>query len=115
MNHVMQPVHPHQHRVWWVPDTPLGQWAAILFTGAALTVILAPLIGAGVGMVTSGSTAPWFFALWGAMLVALALAAIAGAVALVALIRDHALLLVVPVMLGIIGTGVLALTSDWPI
>jgi hypothetical protein len=113
MNQVMQPAHPHAHRVWMVPDTPLGRWAAVLFTGAALTVIVAPLIAYGAQVVAAepGSDTPWFFALWGAMLMGLGLALIAGAMALVAMIKDHALLLLVPVVLGLVGTAVLVVSA----
>lgn len=117
MNHVTEPEHKHEHRVWFVPDSPLGRWAAMLFTGAAVTVIIAPLIAYGAGLISSesGSDTPWFFALWGAMLVALALGLIAGAMALVAIIRDHALLLLIPVVMGVVGIGVLVVRSGWPI
>jgi hypothetical protein len=117
MNQVTHPEHTHEHRVWFVPDSPLGRWAAILFSGAAVTVILAPLIAAGVDLISSdpGSGTPWFFALWGAMLVAITLGAIAGAMALVAMIRDHALLLLIPIVLGIVGTAALVVRAGWPI
>lgn len=113
MNHVMQPEHTHAHRVWVVPDTPLGRWAAVLFSGAALTIIVAPLIayGAQLFVAEPGADTPWFFALWGAMLMALGLGLIAGAMSLVAMIRDHALLLLVPVVLGLVGTAVLVLSA----
>lgn len=115
VNHLTQPRHPHAHRVWWLPDSKLGRWAGVLFTGAALTIILAPLMTYGIALIlTDPDQAPWFFALWGAMLVALALAAIAGAMALLALVRDHALLLIVPVLLGVVGTSLLLLRSDLP-
>jgi hypothetical protein len=114
--HMTQPRHTHSHRVWWMPDTQLGLWAGVIFTGAALSVILAPLISYGIGLVVDDTaSAPWFFALWGATLVALAVAAIAGAMALVALIRDHALLLIVPVAVGVVGTGLLMLRSGLPL
>jgi hypothetical protein len=88
----------------------------VLFTGAALTAIVAPLIAQGAQLVASpGSDTPWFFALWGAMLMALGLGLIAGAMALVALVRDHALLLLVPVVLGIVGTAMLLLSAGWPV
>jgi len=116
MNQVTQPVHAHDHRVWVVPDSPLGKWAAVLFSGAALTVILAPLlVYAGELIVEPGADTPWFFALWGAMLMALALALIAGGMALIAMIRDHALLLVLPVALGLAGTAVVLFSAGWPI
>lgn len=117
MNHVTHPEHDHDHRVWVVPDSPLGRWAAILFTGAAVTVIIAPVLGYGAGLISSepGSATAWFFALWGAMLVALALGMVAGAMALVAMVRDHALLLLIPVVLGIVGVGLMVLRADWPI
>jgi hypothetical protein len=117
MNHVMQPAHPHAHRVWVVPDTPLGRWASVLFTGAAITVIVAPVISYGVSLIASepGADTPWFFALWGAMLMALGLGLIAGTMALVAMVRDHALLLMVPVVLGLVGTAVLVASASWPV
>lgn len=117
MNHVMQPAHAHDHRVWVVPDTPLGRWAAVLFSGAALTVIVAPMFAYGARILASdlGADTPWFFALWGAMLMALALGLAAGVMALVAMVRDHALLLVVPVALGLVGTAVLVASASWPV
>lgn len=117
MNQVSRPAHDHAHSVWVVPDSPLGRWAAVLFTGAALTIIVAPLIAYGADVLTShpGTDTPWFFALWGAMLMALGLALIAGAMALVAMIRDHALLLIVPVALGLVGTVTLVMSAGWPV
>jgi hypothetical protein len=117
MNQAMHPTHSHAHRVWVVPDTPLGRWASVLFTGAALTVIVAPVIayGAQLFAAESGADTPWFFALWGAMLMALGLGLIAGTMALVAMIRDHALLLLIPVVLGLVGTAVLVVSAGWPI
>jgi len=116
MNNVMQPNHTHAHKVWVVPDTRLGRWTAALFTGAALTLIVVPILAQGVEMLTApGGDSPWFFALWGAMLLALGLALITGVVALVALVKDHALLLLVPVVLGVLGAGLLFASAGWPV
>ncbi len=116
MNHVMQPNHAHPHKVWVIPDTRLGRWTAALFTGAALTLIVVPILAQVIAMLTApGGDSPWFFALWGAMLLALGLALITGVVALVALVKDHAVLLLVPVAMGVLGAGLLFASAGWPV
>ncbi|HVQ87085.1 MAG TPA: hypothetical protein VMT88_02785 [Actinomycetes bacterium] len=116
MNQVMQPHHMHQRKVWLVPDSTLGRWTAAVFTAALLTVVVVPLLAQAVTLlVEPGSDTAWFFAFWGTMLLALGLALVTGVAAIVALVRDHALLLLVPVVLGIVGTGLLFTSAGWPV
>lgn len=93
--HVAQPSHHHRHPVWVLPDSPLGRWTASLATGGAL-VVLACL---AVGVVAVDG--PWMFLLIGVALWAVAVAALAGLVAAVALVRDHALVLGAIAVMGL--------------
>ena len=62
-------------------------------------------------LVSPGAGTPWFFTLWGSTLVALVVATAAAAVAAVALVRDHALLLLAPVAFAVIGVAALITTN----
>ena len=44
MQDVTHPHHPHEHRVWVVPDSTLGRWAAFVFTVATVVAVAAPLV-----------------------------------------------------------------------
>jgi hypothetical protein len=95
--HVTQPMHPHSHRVWVLPDSPLGRWTASLAAGGVLLVVLTTCLA------TVAVDGPWAFYLLGLTLWALMLAAAAAVVAAVTLVRDHALALAGVVLLGVVA------------
>lgn len=101
--HVTQPLHPHDHKVWLLPDSPLGRWTASLTTGGVLLLVLAG------GLATLTADGPWVFLLLGITVWSVVVAAAAGLVAAVALLRDHALALGFVVLLGVAATATLAL------
>lgn len=101
--HVTQPVHPHVHKVWLLPDSPLGRWTASLTTGGVLLLVLAG------GLASVATDGPWVFLLLGITVWSVVVAATAGLVAAVALLRDHALALGFVVLLGVAATATLAL------
>ncbi len=112
MQDVTHPHHQHEHRVWVVPDTSLGRWAVFVFTTAAVVAIASPLVAwVTQHLVEPGAGTPWFFALWGSTLVGLVVATGAGAVAAVALVRDHAVLLLAPVAVAALGVAALVTTN----
>ena len=112
MQDVTHPRHPHEHRVWVVPDTALGRWATFIFTVAAVVAVASPLVALVTQhLVEPGAGTPWFFTLWGATLVALVVATGAAAVAAIALVRDHALLLVAPVVFALVIVSALVTTN----
>ena len=111
MQDVMHPHHSHQHRVWVVPDTSLGRWSTFVFTVSAVVAVAAPIVAWATQQITEpGTGAPWFFALWGSSLVAIVVAMGAAAVAAVALVRDHAVLLLVPVAIGFLAVSAVVTT-----
>ena len=98
MQDVTHPHHSHEHRVWVVPDSALGRGVSLVFVVATVVALAAPAIAwVTQQLVTPGAGTPWFFTLWGSTLVALVVATASAAVAVVALVRDHALLLLAPV------------------
>jgi hypothetical protein len=112
MQDVTHPHHPHEHRVWMVPDSSLGRSAGLVFVVATVVALAAPLLAwVTQHLVSPGSGTPWFFTLWGSTLVALVVATAAAAVAVVALVRDHALLLLAPVAFAVIGVAALVTTN----
>ena len=111
MQDVMHPQHQHAHRVWMVPDSTLGRWSAFVFAVSATVAVAAPAVAWVTHQLTQpGSGTPWFFAAWGSGLVALAVAFGAAVVAAVALVRDHAMLLLVPVGLGVLAVSAFVTT-----
>ena len=58
-----------------------------------------------------GAGTPWVFALWGSSLVAIAVAVGAALVAAVALVRDHAVLLLAPVAVGVLAVSAFVTTN----
>jgi hypothetical protein len=112
MQDVTHPHHTHEHRVWVVPDSTLGRWSAFVFVIASVVAIASPLVAwVTQHLVDPGAGTPWFFALWGSTLVGIVVATAAAAVAAVALLRDHALALLVPVALAVIGIAALITTN----
>lgn len=112
MQDMTHPHHEHERRVWVIPDTSLGRWASFVFAIASVVALAAPLVAwVAQHLVEPGAGTPWFFALWGSTLVALVVATGAAAVAAVALLRDHAVLLLAPVAVGIIGMAALVTTN----
>lgn len=103
LTHVTQPVHEHQHRMWVLPDSPLGRWSASLAAGGALLVLVCGAIAA---VAVDG---PWMFVLLGMALWAVVVAAAAGLVAALALVRDHALALGFAALLGLAAGAAVAL------
>lgn len=112
MQDVTHPHHTHEHRVWMVPDSSLGRSAGLVFVVATVVALAAPLLAwVTQHLVSPGTGTPWFFTLWGSTLVALVVATAAAAVAAVALVRDHALLLLAPVAFAVIGVAALVTTN----
>jgi hypothetical protein len=112
MQDVTHPQHAHDHRVWVMPDSSLGRATSLVFVVATVVAVAAP-VGAWVvqQLVQPGADTPWFFLLWGCTLVALVAATASAAVAVVALVRDHALLLLAPVAFAVIGISALITTN----
>ena len=111
MQDVMHPHHTHHHRVWVVPDTTLGRWSTFVFAVSAVVAVAAPIVAwITQNIVEPGTGAPWFFAMWGSSLVAIVVAMGAAAIAAVALVRDHAVLLLIPVAVGILAVSAVVTT-----
>jgi hypothetical protein len=112
MQDMTHPHHPHEHRVWVVPDSSLGRAASLVFVVATVVAVAAPL-GAWITqqLMQPGADTPWFFLLWGCTLVALMVATASAAVAAVALVRDHALLLLAPVVFAVVLVSALITTN----
>ena len=101
--HVTHPVHDHDHQVWVLPDSPLGRWTTSLAAGGlALVLVSGVLVGIGVD-------GPWLFLLLGLALWSVVVAAGAGVLAAVALVRDHALALGAVAVLGIAAVAAVVL------
>jgi hypothetical protein len=99
---LIHPHHQHAKSYWWVPDTALGRSAAFVFAVAAVFSIAAPLVTLTIQqLLDPGQDTVWFFLMWGLTLVALLVATASALVAAVALVRDHALLLIAPVLFGL--------------
>lgn len=112
MQDVTHPHHTHEHRVWVVPDTTLGRWATFVFVTATVVAIASPVVAwVTQHLVEPGAGTPWFFALWGSTLVGLVVATGSAAVAAVAMVRDHAVLLLAPVALAALGVAALVTTN----
>jgi uncharacterized membrane protein required for colicin V production len=112
MQDVLHPHHQHAHRVWLVPDSTLGRWSAFVFAVSATVAVAAPVVAWVTYQLTQpGAGTPWFFAAWGSALVALAVALGSAVVAAVALFRDHAVLLLVPVALGVLAVSAFVTTN----
>lgn len=106
MTHLAQvtsPQHDHAHAVWVLPDSPLGRWSASLATGGALLVLVCAAVAA---VAVDG---PWMFFLLGVTLWAVVVAATAGVLAALALVRDHAVTLGVVAALGLAALAAVAL------
>ena len=101
--HATQPVHPHDHRVWVLPDSPLGRWTASLAAGGVVLLVVTT------GLTSVAVDDPWGFYLLGLTLWAVVLAAGAAVVAAVTLVRDHALSLALVVLLGVVAAGAVVL------
>ena len=100
---VTHPTHPHDHKVWVLPDSPLGLWTASLAAGGVVLLVASGLTAA---LTAHG---PWVFLLLGLTLWSAVVAAAAGLVAAVALVRDHALTLMFVALLGLAATAALLL------
>lgn len=112
MHDVTHPHHAHDHRVWMVPDSSLGRGAALVFVGATVVAVAAP-VGAWIiqQLMQPGADTAWFFLLWGCTLVALVAATASAALAVIALVRDHALLLLAPVAFMVVALAALVATN----
>ena len=112
MQDVLHPHHAHEHRVWVVPDSTLGRWSSFVFAISATVAVAAPVVAwVAQQLAEPGAGTPWFFAAWGSSLVALAVAVGAALVAGVALVRDHAVLLLVPVAVGVLAISAFVTTN----
>ncbi|MGB2840045.1 MAG: hypothetical protein WBC76_09465 [Actinomycetes bacterium] len=112
MQDVTHPHHSHEHRVWVIPDSSLGRGASLVFVVATVVALAAPVLAwVTQHLVSPGAGTPWFFTLWGSTLVALVVATASAAVAAVALVRDHALLLLAPVAFAVVGLAALITTN----
>ena len=106
MQDVLHPHHRHEHRVWVMPDSTLGRWSSFVFAVSATVAVAAPIVAwVAQQLVEPGAGTPWFFAAWGSTLVALMVAIGAALVAGIALVRDHAVLLLVPVAIGVLAVS----------
>jgi hypothetical protein len=104
MTHVAdltRPDHRHPHPVWVLPDSPLGRWAAGIALGALGAAVVAGVL---VALPLSG---PLMFGLLGLVLWSGVVAVLAGVVAGIALVHDHAVMLGVLLALSV---GAAALT-----
>lgn len=111
MPDVTHPHHSHERHVWVVPDSSLGRAASMVFATAAGVALAAPLAAwLAQQLLQPGADTWWFFLLWGCTLVALLVVTATAVAAAVALVRDHAVLLLAPIVVGAIG--VMALLSD---
>ena len=109
MHDLTYPRHEHAHRVWLLPDTALGRWSAFVFCVAAAVAVGAPVLAwVTQHLIAASAGTLWFFLLWGSALVASALAVAAALAAACALVRDHAVVLVAPVLLGALAVAVSA-------
>jgi amino acid transporter len=108
----MHPHHSHDHRVWVVPDTSLGRWASFVFVVSASVAIAAPVVAWAANEIAEHDTGtPWFFAAWGSALVAIVVAIVAAGISAIALVRDHAVLLLVPVAVAFVALSALVTTN----
>jgi|tagenome__1003787_1003787.scaffolds.fasta_scaffold20547830_2 hypothetical protein len=104
-----RPHHQHAKSYWWVPDTALGRSAAFVFAVAVVFSVAAPLVTLTVQqLLDPGQDTAWFFLMWGLTLVALLVATASALVAAVALVRDHALLLIAPVVIALGAASAIA-------
>lgn len=111
MQDVLHPHHTHEHRVWVLPDTTLGRWSAFVFTVSAVVAVVAPIVAwVTHQLLEPGTGTPWFFALWGSSLVAIVVATGAALISVVALVHDHAVILLVPVAAGVLAISALITT-----
>ena len=112
MQDVLHPHHAHEHKVWVVPDTTLGRWSTFVFAVSAVVAVAAPAVAwLTHQLLEPGTGTPWVFALWGSSLVAIAVAVGAAGVAAFALVRDHAVLLLLPVAVGILAVSAFVTTN----
>lgn len=112
MQDVTHPHHQHDHRVWVVPDSSLGRAASLVFVVATVVALVAPAAAwVTQQLMIPGADTPWFFLLWGCTLVALMVATASAAVAAAALVRDHALLLLAPVVFAVVAVAALVTTN----
>lgn len=103
LTQVANPQHEHAHAVWVLPDSPLGRWSASLAAGGALLVVACGVVAA---FAVDG---PWMFLLLGLTLWAVVVAAAAGVMAALALVRDHAVTLALVAVLGVAALVAVAL------
>ena len=99
----MQPVHGHPHRVWLVPGSGLGRWAIWVFL-ASLTALALAIVSREPWVDLFGHSEEGWVLFWKLLPlgVGMTLGGVSGVMSVVALVRDHALLLVIPAVLGLI-------------
>ena len=99
----LMPAHRHRHPIWVLPDSRLGRWAIGTFAAGVIVLVLALVLRAPwvdlIGPREDGWPLFWKLLPLGT---GMALGGISGVMSLVAMIRDHAVLLVVPAAVGIL-------------
>lgn len=101
MLELTHPHHRHPRAVWLVPDSALGRAAGLVFCAGTTIALGVPVLALSVQqLLEPGQDTLWFFLAWGLTMTAIATAVVAGIAAALALVRDHALLLLLPVVIG---------------
>jgi hypothetical protein len=89
---------PHEHRFWFFPDSRLGRWAIGIFLAGVVLGLTFPLTTPLLEHLTGARGKDTLFVT--PVPYAVILAGVSGVMAIVAIIRDHAVVLLVPAVLG---------------
>jgi hypothetical protein len=112
MTGITHPLHTHGHRLWIVPDSPLGVAAIVTFAASLVVLFLAIALRVPyLDMLGATSDTGWDL-FWKLLPPALALVvgAVSSVLAFAAMVHDHALALLVPATLGLL-MGMVALAE----
>jgi hypothetical protein len=104
MTDITHPMHTHGHRLWIVPDSPLGVAAIVTFAASLVVLFLAIALRVPyLDMLGATSDTGWdvFWRLLPPAF-ALVLGAVSSVLAFAAMVHDHALALLVPATLGLL-------------
>lgn len=94
----LRPMHPHEHRFWLLPDSRLGRWALGIFLAAVLLSFTFPLTTPLLEHLTGASHKDTPFVT--PIPYSAILGGVSGVMAIVAIIRDHAVALLLPAVVG---------------